>query len=235
MVDFHTHILPKMDDGSKSVEQSIEMLRLMSKQNVNGIFATPHFYADRESPESFLHRRGKSYEALKSAITEDAAVPKIMLGAEVTYFEGISDCDMLHSLKMGATNLLLVEMPCIPWNDRMVKEIADIHEKTGLIPLIAHIDRYIKLFDDKRMADWFENMPVYIQCNASFFKYWRTSRLALRLLKQGKVHVLGTDCHNLTTRAPDMIEAINKIEKRLGKEFLNIITKNEKKLILGTK
>ena len=233
MVDFHTHILPRMDDGSRSVEQSIEMLRAMGEQKVNGVFATPHFYADRESPESFLERRERSYNSLKEAAFTETNIPKIMLGAEVTYFEGISDCDMLKSLKMGTTNLLLVEMPCIPWNDRMIKEVADIYEKTGLVPLIAHIDRYIKLFDDKRMADWFENLPVYIQCNASFFTYWRTARLAIKLLKQNKIHVLGTDCHNMSSRRPDMIEAVDRIQRKLGKEALNKIIATEKKLIIN--
>ncbi len=79
MIDWHSHILPKMDDGSKNAEQSVEMLRIMRQQKVNGVFATPHFYADKESPESFLRRRQRSYDELKNAITPDMDVPKIML------------------------------------------------------------------------------------------------------------------------------------------------------------
>ena len=54
MIDFHTHILPEMDDGSESVEESIQMLELSAGQGVKWMVATPHFYADREDPKTFL-------------------------------------------------------------------------------------------------------------------------------------------------------------------------------------
>ena len=65
MIDFHTHILPKVDDGSRSLEQSLAMLNELKKQGVKKLVATPHFYANDESVESFLERRNRVYAELK--------------------------------------------------------------------------------------------------------------------------------------------------------------------------
>ena len=81
MIDFHSHFLPGMDDGSKSVQESLKMLSLARDSGVNQIVATPHFYASKESPEHFLRRRESSWETLKEALPDDA--PQIWLGAEV--------------------------------------------------------------------------------------------------------------------------------------------------------
>ena len=68
MIDFHTHILPKMDDGSKSTEESIAMLKMQAEQGIRWVVATPHFYAEHESPQDFLQRRNHSYQSLQKEI-----------------------------------------------------------------------------------------------------------------------------------------------------------------------
>ena len=65
MLDFHSHFLPKMDDGSKSTEMSMEMLRSSRKQGVTTIVSTSHFYGTDESPERFLRRRQHAFEKLR--------------------------------------------------------------------------------------------------------------------------------------------------------------------------
>ena len=57
VIDFHSHILPGIDDGSKNVEESLQMLRMMAKQGITHVVATPHFYPQHDTPESFLKRR----------------------------------------------------------------------------------------------------------------------------------------------------------------------------------
>ena len=57
MVDFHTHILPKMDDGSRSSEESVAMLRMLAEQGIKRVVLTPHYYPEAESPEDCLRRR----------------------------------------------------------------------------------------------------------------------------------------------------------------------------------
>lgn len=68
MIDFHTHILPKTDDGSRSTDESVKMLLALKEQGIDAVAATPHFYANDESVEDFLKRRQASFEALKAPL-----------------------------------------------------------------------------------------------------------------------------------------------------------------------
>ncbi|MBQ8395535.1 MAG: capsular polysaccharide biosynthesis protein, partial [Oscillospiraceae bacterium] len=65
IIDFHTHVLPKIDDGSSSLKESIGMLRLEAEQGIETVVATPHFYANHDSPEAFLERRKMAQERLE--------------------------------------------------------------------------------------------------------------------------------------------------------------------------
>ena len=73
MIDFHSHILPEMDDGAEDLETSLEMLRESRRQGVDIICSTSHFYADEEDPESFLTRRSDAYERLQEAVADMVA------------------------------------------------------------------------------------------------------------------------------------------------------------------
>ena len=86
MVDFHSHILPEMDDGSESVEMSLAMLRESRRQGVDLICSTSHFYADEEEPASFLARRGEAYARLREAMENPADYPddQVLIGIEIT-------------------------------------------------------------------------------------------------------------------------------------------------------
>ncbi len=227
MTDFHSHVLPGIDDGSSSVNESVDMLTLSKQQGVTQIVATPHFYASDENPDSFIKKRNNSYQKLITS-ADTSTLPKIILGAEVSYFEGISDCYCIDDLKIQGTPLLLVEMPVSKWSDRMLSELISVYEKHSLIPLIAHIDRYINMLGDKRIIDSLSGLPVLIQANAGFFINKRTTRYASSLLKKGKVHLLGSDSHNLLTRKPNMDLAFAVINKRLGSSALQLIEDNEK-------
>ena len=68
LVDFHSHILPGIDDGSKSLEMSIEMLRLEAEQGIGHVVATPHFYPQYDTPERFLERRAAAQNALREEL-----------------------------------------------------------------------------------------------------------------------------------------------------------------------
>lgn len=225
MIDFHSHIIPRIDDGSSSVDETVEMLSLSKCQGINYMVATPHFYASEESPSDFLHRRSH-YLRKTLAATETLSLPKIISGAEVGYFEGMSDCDDLKNLTILGTPLLMVEMPVCRWSDRMLYELNDIYEKQDIIPLIAHIDRYIKLLHNKKITDKLKGLPVLIQANASFFVDKKTARLALSLLSKEKIHLLGSDCHNMTSRRPNLGDAFDVINEKLGKDALQRIQAN---------
>ena len=224
MTDFHSHILPGIDDGSCSVEESIAMLRLEAAQGIRRVVATPHFYARHDDPEQFLARRAAALAKVEEAARKEA-LPEIFPGAEVHYFHGMSDSEVLGRLTIAEKRCILIEMPPAPWTPQMYRELEWIFTKQGITPVIAHVDRYISLFKTHGIPQRLEELPVLVQANGSFFLRKSTAAFALRLLKQERIHLLGSDCHNLTDRVPNLGAAQQVIARKAGAEILERITR----------
>lgn len=246
ITDFHSHILPAVDDGSKNIEESLGMLRCMSEQGINRVIATPHFYADRDRPKNFLLRRQRALDEVLAAI--DAAgglqespgasllndrFPEILLGAEVAYFHGMSESRALQDLVIEGTQAILVEMPMGRWSPAMYAELERIQRVQGLVPIVAHVDRYLGRFRDYGIPDALGELPVLVQANASFFLHRESARKALKLLERDQVHVLGSDAHNLTTRRPNLGQAVAAIEAGLGQQALERIAGWQAQILRG--
>lgn len=217
--DFHTHILPSLDDGSDSVSISLQMLREESRQGIDTVVFTPHFYADRMSPDQFLKRRDASLENLFEAMRKDDRVytyPEMLIGSEVHYFEGMSVSEQLRSLCIRGTNLILLEMPFEPWTKHVLDEVESIHSRLDIIPVIAHLDRYIFMQKRNGALNRLFDSDVFIQLNADSFLDRKRSKWATRILREGRVHFLGSDCHDIQHRPPIMGDAVRKIEEKLG-------------------
>lgn len=225
--DFHSHILPGVDDGSPDAATSLEMLGRESAQGISRVVATPHFYARHERPERFLERRERAEEALRRAMAQRDGLPELLVGAEVHFFRGIAESEFLPQLTIRGTNSILVEMPPAPWPEALCRELADIWDKRGITPIVAHIDRYIGPFRTHGIPKLLQELPVLVQANASFFLDRATARMALNMLKADRIQLLGSDCHNLTDRKPDLGEAVSRIEKKLGRGPIAQIQKYE--------
>ena len=200
MIDFHTHILPGMDDGSKDVRQSVSMLRLEAKLGVDVICLTPHFYAEQNSPAQFLERRERAWQKLKPYLWPE--LPRMRLGAEVQYFEGISEAEDVHRLRIEGTPYLLVEMPFCRWTQRMLEEVLELNDYPGTQVVLAHVERYLAM-QPSGTVEWLVSKGVQIQSNLSWFGSWRTRHRAMSMLKKGQIHFLGSDCHNMDNRRPN--------------------------------
>lgn len=228
MIDLHSHILPELDDGSKNVKMSLEMLRRSARQGVRLVAFTPHFYPLHNTPERFLKERQAAVERL-GQLPEDA--PQVLLGAEVAYFEGISRSEELIPLQLGNTGLLLVEMPFTGWNPRMVEELRELQSNLGLTPVLAHIDRYLGKKQYHCYSRMLEAYGVLLQCNAEPFLHLLRRRKVLKLVKQKKIDFLGSDAHNLDTRAPNLHKAAEVISHILGKNTMDALTERSKELL----
>jgi len=229
VVDFHTHILPRMDDGSRSTECSLEMLRMEAEQGIERLILTPHFYANHDSPRSFLERRNHAEKALREAI-KDTKCPQLIMGAEVRYFEGMSDSEHLSELSVQGTNCILVELPMRHWDERMLLELGSIYPKHKIYPVVAHLDRYTGFFNAEEVFERISRLPVKIQVNSGFFIRRISRKKALKLLENGKIHLLGSDCHNTNVRTPNLGTALNIIKRELGESAVQYINSNEKQL-----
>ncbi len=216
MTDFHSHILPDIDDGSDSVSQSIEMLKLLSEQGVKRVVATPHFYADKTTVEEFLQNRKTAFDLLSKELTSD--LPEIVLGAEVSYYEGISHLENLSSLLIENSEFLLLEMPFEKWSKFTVSELLQLSANGSFTVVIAHIDRYLNFLNTPLINLLLQNGLLF-QVNAETFGNVFKRKKVLKLFHNEAVHFIGTDSHNTTNRKPNYDIAKNKLINKFGKAY----------------
>lgn len=213
MLDIHSHILPKFDDGSKSTEMSLEMLRRSKQQGVSTIVSTSHFYAASESPADFRSRRAHARHKIESALTGNE--PEILYGAEVFYYPGISHSREVAQLAIKGTSLIMIELPFIPWQENIFEELISFQYNNRVHIVLAHVERYLDIQKRDVYRRLFDQ-PFFFQCNAEAFTMRRSRKLACELLDSDLLHFLGTDCHNITDRPPNMEEAQKVIEKKFS-------------------
>lgn len=213
LYDIHGHFLPGMDDGCKTAEESIQVLRQAKEQGVQVMFATPHYYPV-ESVEDFLQRRTAAVERLKQAMgsSPEEVFPTICLGAEVALRPGLSNDPMLEKLCLGGTRYLLAELPWGGWGSEILRELRNISAICGITPIMAHLERYVSMAGWRAVAQVLEQ-EVLVQVNAGSFLRFADRQAVKKILRYGGIHLLGADCHNLTTRRPNMDLAAAYMEK----------------------
>ncbi len=224
MIDFHCHILYGIDDGSKSLEMSLEMIRQEAEQGVTDIVLTPHFYANHVKADAFLEKREKRYQALKEEVKQLYGDKiKLHLGAEVYYFGGIGKADIVPKLTIDGSDYLLLEMPFCQWTKDMLNDIKLLLEKQKKKLIFAHIERYIEFQKDKSIFEQVINLPVILQMNAGAFLKLMKRGKCIKLMKEDYDFLLGSDAHNLETRVPNLKDGRAVIEKKLGQQRLLLI------------
>lgn len=220
MVDLHTHILPGMDDGARSPEESIAMLRMEREQGVDAVVLTPHFYRTDERAKSFLRRRDSSMKKLMAELDklpqeERESLPKLILGAEVEWYSALVDCKELDQLCIGGTKNFLLELPFAPWSTQMFNQIYDLISQTGLTPIIAHLERYMRTQRPKLIREVF-GLGVPVQISADILERPLRRGKVLAMLEGQMAHVVASDCHNCTDRAPNMGKGLQIVRRKLG-------------------
>jgi protein-tyrosine phosphatase len=189
IIDFHSHIIPKLDHGTGSVETSLGQLNLAKKNNVDIIVATSHFYPHMHNAKSFFEKRSLCYDELKKAI-EKCDLPKIILGAEVLVCEGINRLPDLELLCIENTRALLLELPFgITVGDTFVKTFKDLIEN-GYDVVLAHADRY-----DPNNIEKLVDVGAKIQLNASALSRLSIKKHIKSWINRGIVVAIGSDIH----------------------------------------
>lgn len=218
IIDFHTHILPKADHGSDSLETSLLQIELSRSASVDIIIATPHFYPHKHKLNKFLDRRNTAYSAL---IEHTDA--KIICGAEILLCDKLEHLENLDALCIEGTKTLLIELPFSTFRDSYrdsVEAIIDL----GYNVVLAHADRY-----PKESIDNLLEVGAVIQLNVSslsglfvkkHIKYW---------LDSGVVVALGSDIHMRDTR---FYKNFNKAKNKLKDKFEDIMKESLKYLPL---
>lgn len=224
LIELHAHLLPQLDDGSDSVEMSLAMLRREMEQGVGTVCATPHYYADQNSITTFCERRAAALEKLLAALPE--GLPRIIPAAEVAFFSGISERAGLKRLCIEGTKTLMLEMPFTEWNDFQIEEVSTLVLDRGFHVVLVHPERFCASGNNRRLLRRLAQLPIGLQVNTGSMMHWGTQRMALELLELAQYPLLGSDCHNLTARPPNLKSGRRIVLKKLGKKFLDQVDEN---------
>ena len=230
IVDVHCHVLPEMDDGSKALDVSLAILRQEKEQGVGVVCATSHYYARQNSIPDFCARRAEAMERLTAAIAESKeSLPQILPAAEVAYFSHMEEQD-LSPLCIQGTRTLMLEMPFSDWTGLQLETVEALVLDCRYDVVLVHPERFCFSKSNKHRLEKLAELPIGLQINAGSLLRWGTRRLALDLLQLAHWPLLGSDCHNLTSRPPNLKEGRKVVMQKLGEAFLDQMDRNAERL-----
>ncbi|HGC7060591.1 TPA: capsular polysaccharide biosynthesis protein Cps4B [Streptococcus agalactiae] len=227
MIDIHSHIVFDVDDGPKTLEESLSLIEESYRQGVRIIVSTSHRRKGMfETPEDIIF---KNFSIVKHEAEKRFEHLQILYGGELYYTS-----DMLEKLKLkqiptlNNTKFALIEFS-------MQTSWKDIHTALsnvlmlGITPVVAHIERYNALENQKERVKEIINMGCYTQINSSHIlkqklfndKHKRFKKRARYFLEENLVHFVASDMHNLDVRPPFLAEAYKIICRDFGKERAN--------------
>ena len=218
LYDMHSHILPDFDDGAKTVEVSLQLIKELRKQGVKNICLTPHFYTNEMSYTDYLEKRNRAFEKFIPHIPEDI---NIVLGCEVYVTDYIFNNKDLSGITYGKSHYILTEFPYnTHFSERSRQRLYMLIQNYGLRPVIPHVERYRYLMDHPDVIAQMKDLGIVIQTNVSNFSkdasFFRKQKL-LKFIKRGLIDIIGTDTHSMTHNPPnDYREAMQVITQKCG-------------------
>lgn len=227
LVEVHSHILPGIDDGSPDVETSLKMIEALQSQGAKAIVLTPHYYSDSISYEDFVARRDNALHLLEKSLPPGS--PKLIPAAEVYITKYLLNNSNLDALKIGNTDYALIEHPfSCDFSQEIYDRLLSLNYDYGIKPILAHIERYHAFMDDGDLLDSYIEMGCIAQVNvSSFVDSSRSVRKKLfKYLESGRIHLIGSDCHNLSSRRPDFETGVKAIIKKCGADAVEVLERN---------
>lgn len=229
ITDLHCHILPGIDDGAKDLETAVSLLKEQKVQGVEQIVFTPHFWSWQKSLSRFVKDRYQAAAQLEEILNELEI--RWSAGAEVRLTPDL--------LKLDLTPLNIVDTPYFllewPFNQFPVygREVVDRIEDAGYIPIFAHIERYDYFWKSPQELDDYIDEGIVCQINPGILINSETRKYALKMIKDGYVHVLSSDTHNMDSRPPHLKLAYQIVEKNLGRKYSERLRINADRVFHG--
>ena len=223
MVDIHTHLLPMVDDGAKTMEDALELLGLAWKDGTRVLILTPHY---RGRYKASAAKIPAAFEALQTAAAERYPELALYLGNEVYYEEGVMDLLAQGVIRpMNGSRYVLLEFGDVMLRNQILNGISEVF-RHGCIPIIAHLERYSLFQKDPSLVETVLDMGAMIQLNADSVmgkQGFATKRFCHRLLKQGQVHFIASDAHDPVKRSPQMEACRRRILRKYGPELAHAL------------
>ena len=237
MIDFHDHVLPGIDDGSRTMRETITLLQEAENAGFEKIICTPHF---KESfYEADVAKREKLMDDVKREISKLNIKVELYLGNEI-FMADDRIAELIKEKKASSihnTRYVLFEFPL---NSKPLNMFDMIYElqKNDKIPVLAHPERYFYLQREPEIIYDLINRGVMMQQNfASIIGHYgkKTKVMAEKMLKTNSVHFLGSDVHRKSTIYCKMDIILSRIERIIGKERLEMLTTVNPSLVLENK
>ena len=223
MVDIHSHIINEIDDGSKSIDMTINMLKKSEQSGTTDIIATPHFMRGRFEVE--YKDVVKKVEELKKIVKENNIDINIYAGQEVYYSRKL--IEYYNDKIIGTINntkYMLIELPMLEFNiDEVINTIYELQIR-GIVQIIAHPERYKQFIKKPSMINSLIKEGMLFQMNTGsivgdFGK--DVKKTAAKYLEHNVYSFIGSDAHRDRGRDTDISEALNILELPQKKEFIN--------------
>jgi protein-tyrosine phosphatase len=214
MIDIHSHLLPGIDDGAKSWEETLEMCRLAEQDGVTHMVATPH--ANYE----YCYDRAR-HQSLLEELRVRAPGLSFSLGCDFHLsYENIEDAlDHPERYTIGDTRYLLVEL-----SEYSTFNVAKtlVHLRTaGMMPIVTHPERNRVILGEPGLLNRFSDAGCLFQITAnSLTGFWgrRTQRMAKEMLRQNMVHFIASDAHGVKGRPPGLSAARDVAARIIGED-----------------
>ncbi|NSB16563.1 tyrosine-protein phosphatase [Clostridium beijerinckii] len=229
IVDIHSHIIPGIDDGSKDMEMTLEMLRNAEKDGVKEIVATPHYLL--EYGEATIDEVKNYVKEINNILGKENIDIKIYSGQEVYYTEKIIEYYMQGNIgTLNDSRYMLVEFPMRKFDESIFDTLYELQVR-NIVPVIAHPERYIPIIEDPKNINKFINEGYLFQVNAGSIdgrfgeKIQKTANI---LLDNGIYNFIGSDAHNINRRNTGLSTALDLINKSTIK---NIFKESSEKIL----
>lgn len=232
LTETHCHIIPNIDDGANSVEMSLKMIETLENYGAKTIILTPHYYSDSISYTDFVKKRNDAFEVLKENYKGDV---KLIAAAEVYVSDYLLHNDNLDGIKIANGNYALLEHSFSDsFSSKTFERLENLYYDFSVVPVLAHIERYNNLMSDFSKIEELIDMGCMTQVNiSSFADFPRHARKKiLKLVDKGLVNLIGSDCHNMSGRAPVYEDGIKVILKHFGQSAVDEFMKNAEKITM---
>ena len=230
MIDVHSHALYDCDDGSKDLNQTIEMLRCAKKCGFTAIFFTPHYMEDGyKNDKNDIHQK---IDIVRESIKKEKIDIKLYKGEEVFIYPKLDE-DFDKVIFLNDSKYILIELPMIEkvgYLDDMIYKILS----NGKVPIIAHPERYLATRKDISFVEELINKGALIQMNINSIvgHYGEDAKkIAKQMLKRNMVHFVASDAHSFKgyEKTLDSLKALKKIVSE--EKFYEITCGNQLKVI----
>ena len=238
MIDFHSHIIPGIDDGARNIDETIQLLEEASKIGFDGVVLTSHYIENYF--ESNEKQRLEIIQNIQEVLKKDNKNIKLYIGNENYLSNNL--INLIKDKKASSINnsrYVLFEMPLTIEKEPM--NLTDVIYKlqgNKFVPILAHPERYTFIKKNPQLVYDLVDMGVLMQSNyGSILGQYgkRTETVAKILLKNNLVHFLGSDVHRENTIYKRIPEALYKIEKMIGAEKLSELTTINPQLAINNK